>query len=144
MDFGVFKDMILTNTRVKTARLLDKYMKYKYGKKTDVCVVSVSGEEIVFSTTAINGIEDPKMDGKALCSMIRHKCGQQMLNTFGLSPPGHTMPILLLLPTPALLKQLGPIEFYRFIKAWPGESKVGDAVVIKYILWTEVDNDLSD
>lgn len=143
MDLKVFVKMFLYNGRTQIARKLYEYMQYRFGKKADVCVVAADNDgNVIFSTSAINGIEDSKIDGEKLCKLIRVKCGQQLLNTYGLTPPGKEMPVLAILPTPSLLRAIGFANFVKLIRAWPGESKVGDAVVVKYILWKEMQDGL--
>ena len=142
MRLKVFTEILLINIRSKIAKLLFQYMQYKYGKKADVCVVSAKNGKVLYSTSVINGIEDSTICGTKLNAIIRSKCGQQMLNTYGLTPPGKEIPVLALMPTPALLKTIGVSNFIDFINDWPGESKIGEATVIKYILWKEIDNEL--
>jgi hypothetical protein len=134
--------MLLTKARIKLARLLYEYIQYKYGKKSDICVVAVKNGDIAYSTSAINGFEDSKLDGKKLCLNIRSKCGQQMLNTYGLTPPGKDIPVLALFPTLSLLREIGIKNFIVFIVNWYGESKVGQVTVIKYIVLKDINNGL--
>lgn len=144
MNISFFKNIIAEGIRIKIARLLDRYIKNKYGKKSDVCVVSALNGKIHYSTTTLNGKEEPDLDGELLCKIIRGKCGQQILTTYGPTPIGQQIPILSLLPTFGLLKAIGIKKFIKFIKAWPGESKVDNLSVVAYIVLKGKDDELSD
>jgi hypothetical protein len=44
----------------------------------------------------------------------------------------HDIPHVVLLPTPSLLLALGVRSTKKFLEDWPGDSKVGEVVAVKY------------
>ena len=115
-----------------TTKALSSFTKAKYGNKSTVCKVWTNKDKIVFSIIDGPGGE-VKIDNNS-CGIIRKHAGTWALNVYGPPYPNkiNDVPNIVLLPSYSLLKTLGLIKFYKFIRDWKGESMSGEIVVVRY------------
>jgi len=77
----------------------------------------------------------PRGNGVAIGKQIRALCGQHILMRFGLPLKEEKIPVLILIPDIiSLVRYLGKLHTYQLLFNWRGESKVGEAVVVRYSL----------
>jgi hypothetical protein len=110
----------------------DQYTKDRYGLRTFLCTVgSDSGMlEVTFDQSS----SIPTYVQVSDHTRIRQLAGQYALLRYGIPKPLEHPPLVVLLPMPSAIYALGPAEFVKFLKEWPGESKVGALTVVEYVI----------
>jgi hypothetical protein len=114
--------------------LYKAYIRDKYNILGDICFIySHDHKNLLYMTDTHRGV--CAVSDKT-CEYIRRICGENKLMEYGIPQPDQIIPQLVLVPTPSMFIALGPIRFIKFLRDWPGNSKVGDVTVIKYsVLW---------
>lgn len=110
----------------------DQYARDRYGSKTIVCAVTGNDGWLELSFDGFKSV--PGSVAAKHHGSLRSLCGQHALLRYGIPKPQEHPPIIVLLPMPSVISTLGPVEFMRFLKEWPGESKVGSLTVVEYIV----------
>jgi hypothetical protein len=100
-----------------------------YGDTIAIPVMVFANEGVLDFITPYTEGTLPRLNTEAdtLSSRIRAQATDNMMHVSGLpkNNPYHTI----LIPTPSLLVALGPVEFAKFCKAWPGDTKLGEKIV---------------
>lgn len=115
--------------RETTIDLINSYVKDTYGPGNHVCFVWGEGEKTTrFSMDKIGGTV---VNAFSKIS-ARKQCGENILLTYGLPMPDRKLPVVYLFVFPSALESLGLERTLKMIKAWPGNSKIGDLPVVEY------------
>lgn len=110
----------------------EQYVKDKYGSRTILCIVT--GENGMLFLNFDSFESKPASIKLEDNPNIRQMCGQYALLRYGIPKPMEHPPLMVLLPMPSALMTLGVMESARFIRDWPGDSKVGALTVVEYIV----------
>lgn len=114
-------------------KLWKEYLYLKYSNRAiEICIVNANDNQIVYNTGFMSAV--PISKGDVACRLIRKTVGQYILLRYGKPEPGSSCPVVVLFPTPSLLFRLGPINFHKFLKEWPGQSEVEGIPVVKYTI----------
>jgi hypothetical protein len=106
------------------------YIRHKYGVKADICFIySHNYKELFYMTDTHQGTCAVSYNA---CKYIRKECGENKLMQYGIPESEDKTPYLVLIPTLSMLQAMGPLKFGTFLKDWPGDSKVGETIVMKY------------
>ena len=113
--------------------LYKSYIRDRYGITGDICFIySHDKKGLFYMTDTTRGVSPPS--DKA-CAYIRKICGENKLLEYGIPHPDQQTPQLVLVPTLSMIRVLGIRDFYKFMKDWKGDSRVGKITVIKYSVW---------
>lgn len=105
-----------------------EYYKKLFGERTELVFVYYDKEkkDLIYRINYfINSTTDT--------SSIRQSLGQAVLTKYGMSLRKDPMN-LILVPMFSLVKGLGLKNYIKFIKDWRGQSKVGEDIVVNYIV----------
>ena len=105
------------------------YIKDRYGKTADLCAVWAEHDGIAFSTSYLNKWL-PK--SKNIGRVIRRMCADNTALRTGIPAFGDEPSRIILWLLPSTIFTLGIPGYKWFAKEWPGDSRVGDIVVIEY------------
>lgn len=115
---------------------LKRYTVYKYGTKSDICIVTGFKEGkkklLSFQTSNTGGLI--KFDKKDKAGRVRRFVGENVLTIFGPPEDGEAPPNVVLFLSPSAINTIGLVNAIKFSKDWKGNSKIGDLVVITYSL----------
>lgn len=114
-----------------------RFVVYKYGNKSDICIITGTKHEgqkaISFQTSHTGGLVYVVKKDK-MCQKVRKFVGENVLTMFGPPHPAEEPPNIVLYMTPSSLWSLGFIEYFRFRKAWTGQSEANGITAITYSL----------
>ena len=136
---NIIAKTIRANTRTNLADRIEFYLQLKYGQdetKSYGCLVYIEDGCIVSELSGANTkIPIKNLSGEALCNVIRGQASQLVHLKHGLPQPDAAPPVVVLLPDLlSMVFSLGFKETYKFLKAWPGQTKAGQIDIVRYTI----------
>ena len=110
-------------------------MKHKdYEGPIQICLLYCEEKKMILDLEGLKTeLFIPKGNGVAIGKQLRALCGQHILMRFGLPLNEGKTPVVILIPDViSLARYLGKLYTYQLLFNWKGESKVGEAVVVRY------------
>jgi hypothetical protein len=129
----MFLKKIIKNRVVKKYLSLARELAAEKYKVFDTCIVS-SPQPGYLSYEMGDGTRSTVKNDLLACGKIRSQCGQHTLIRYGIPASEDMIPQVILLPTLSMIKELGFVETTNFFANWKGDSKVNEAIVVKYSL----------
>jgi hypothetical protein len=124
-----FIKTISKKLRETTIDFVSLYVKETYGPKASVCFIWSDDKDT--TSFLMNRTEGRVVKHFSKIS-ARKQCGENILLTHGLPMPDSKLPVVYLFVFPSVLESLGLERTIKMIRAWPGDSKVGDLPVVEY------------